>query len=599
MTWIDHTGKFYFFTGKGGVGKTSLACATAVKLADAGKRVLLVSTDPASNLAQVFGIEIGSGVPSQIKGAENLSALNIDPEAAAMAYRAKIIDPVRENMPAKVVKDMEEQLSGACTTEIAAFDEFTTLLTDDEHTRQYDHIIFDTAPTGHTLRLMKLPAAWSAFIENNKSGASCLGPLAGLEKQKERYSQAVHVLANPEQTRLVLVTRPEPAALREADRTRGELESLGIKNQWLIVNGMMPETTSSDPLAQAMRERGKNAIDAMPQGLKALSTDTVELQGHNLIGIAALRALLNPEHSDHTASIDQSPPSIKEPSLSVLVEEIAQQGNGLIMVMGKGGVGKTTIAAAIAVELAARGEQVHLTTTDPAAHVEQLIDEAPENLQVDRIDPEAETKRYSEHVLASKGKDLDEQGRKVLEEDLRSPCTEEVAVFHAFSRVIRESSKKFVVIDTAPTGHTLLLLDATGSYHREVVRSLGDKSGKVTTPMMRLQDPKQTKMLLVTLPETTPVLEAAQLQDDLRRAGIEPWAWVINASLAAAGPTDPLLVQRAAAEVKQIETVKMEYAKRIAIVPWQTNEPVGVQCLGSIAHPIEQNIESETIGQTP
>ncbi len=594
MTWLDHPGRFFFFTGKGGVGKTSLACATAVKLADAGKHVLLVSTDPASNLSQVFGVSIGSSKPRQIPGVPNLCALNIDPEAAAKSYREKIIDPVRESMPGKVVRDMEEQLSGACTTEIAAFDEFTTLLTDDEHTCGYDHIIFDTAPTGHTLRLMKLPAAWSSFIESNESGASCLGPLAGLEKQKERYAEAVRVLADAEQTRLVLVTRPEQAALREADRTRGELESLGVNNQWLVINGMMPESESDDPLAQAMRQRGKDAVDAMPKGLQSQSRDTVDLQGHNLLGVDALRALLDPEQAEQTEAGEAAPPSVDVPSLSALVDEIASQGNGLVMVMGKGGVGKTTIAAAVAVELAARGEPVHLTTTDPAAHVEQLIDEAPENLQVDRIDPEAETQGYSEQVMATKGRDLDEEGRKVLEEDLRSPCTEEVAVFHAFSRVIREASKKFVVVDTAPTGHTLLLLDATGSYHREVMRNVGDKSGKITTPMMRLQDPKQTKMLLVTLPETTPVLEAAQLQDDLRRAGVEPWAWVINASLAAAGPTDPLLVQRAAGEVDQIESVKRDHAERIAIVPWQMDEPVGIDHLRAIARPSERTEASAT-----
>jgi len=589
MTWLDHFGRFLFFTGKGGVGKTSLACATAVRLADAGRKVLLVSTDPASNLTQVFGAEIGSSAPRPIDDVPNLHALNIDPEAAAEVYRARIIDPVRGSMPANVVRDMEEQLSGACTTEIASFDEFTSLLTDDEQTSDYDCIIFDTAPTGHTLRLMKLPAAWSSFIDTNESGASCLGPLAGLAKQRERYAAAVDVLADGAQTGLILVTRPEQAALREADRTHRELEALGVRNQRLIINGAMPKSASDDPLAQAMRKRGADAVDAMPKGLRALPADTVELQGHNLIGVKALRALLDPSQSDEHAAADDAAPtkSIRTdvPSLSALIDEIAAPGHGLVMVMGKGGVGKTTIAAAVAVELAARGEQVHLTTTDPAAHVEQLIDHAPVNLHVDRIDPEAETTRYREHVLATKGKDLDAQGRRVLEEDLRSPCTEEVAVFHAFSRVIREASSTFVVVDTAPTGHTLLLLDATGSYHREVMRSIGDAPGKITTPMMRLQDPNQTKMLLVTLPETTPVLEAAQLQDDLRRAGIEPWAWVVNASLAAAGPTDPLLVRRAAAELDLIESVRTVHAERVAVVPWQPREPVGIEDLRTLTRP--------------
>lgn len=571
-----------FFTGKGGVGKTTLACAVAVALADAGKRVLLVSTDPASNLGHVFKTAIGDREPTAVPQVANLHALNIDPEAAAQAYRDRIIGPVREVLPEKSVRSIEEQLSGACTTEIAAFDEFTALLTDRQQSAEYDHIVFDTAPTGHTLRLLQLPGAWSSFLETNESGASCLGPLAGLEKQRQQYRAAVEALADATRTTFVLVSRPQRAALQEAARASQELASLGVKNQVLILNGMMPSTKSGDPLAVAMGRREREALNRLPDVLKDLPTDRVSLHAGNIVGVDAVRSLLQP--LDGSASAGDSPVehSLGDfPSLGQLVQEIAADGHGLVMIMGKGGVGKTTIAAAVALALAARGHEVHLTTTDPAAHVASTIESDPDHLTVSRIDPQAETERYRQHVLETKGKDLDKEGKALLEEDLRSPCTEEIAVFQAFSKLIRDAGHRFVVMDTAPTGHTLLLLDATGAYHRDVMRH-AKEGHRVVTPMMRLQDPSQTKILIVTLPETTPVLEASALQDDLRRAGITPWAWVVNASLAAAGPSDPLLVARASSEHVQIEKVQRDLATRIALVPWVVEEPVGPERLSQL-----------------
>ncbi|MDI9442658.1 MAG: arsenical pump-driving ATPase [Planctomycetota bacterium] len=572
---IQKAPRFLFFTGKGGVGKTTLSCATAVALADQGKRVLLVSTDPASNLAHVFETEIGERTPTPIEGVPNLAALNIDPEAAAQSYRDRIVEPARGVMPADVVRRMEEELSGACTTEIAAFDEFTALLTDGDATAGSDHIVFDTAPTGHTLRLLSLPSAWTDFLDSNQSGASCLGPLAGLEKQRRQYQAAVETLADASRTTIVLVSRPQTAALKEAERTSGELGALGIANQRLALNGLMPVSVSDDPLAHAMRERDRRALERIPAALRDLPRDEIELQPISLTGVASLRALLDGDDGARPdAASESTPPSLSAPSQVKLVDEIEADGHGLVMVMGKGGVGKTTVAAAVAVELAARGHAVHLTTTDPAAHLADTVVADIERLQVSRIDPKVETERYRQHLLETKGKGLDASGIALLEEDLRSPCTEEIAVFQAFSKVIREAQRKFVVVDTAPTGHTLLLLDATGSYHRDIMRHAKD-GNNVVTPMMRLQDPKQTKMLIVTLPETTPVLEAAALQNDLRRAGIEPWAWVINASLAVDGPREPLLVARASFEIAQIRKVQSELSRRVALAPWLIDEPTG------------------------
>jgi arsenite-transporting ATPase len=579
MQLLKDVPQFLFFTGKGGVGKTSLACATAVRLADQGMRVLLVSTDPASNVGQVFGVSIGNTI-TKIPLVANLSALEIDPQAAAQAYRDRIVGPVRGVLPEAVVRGIEEQLSGACTTEIAAFDEFTELLTDPAMFEPFDHIIFDTAPTGHTIRLLQLPGAWSGFLDNNPEGASCLGPLSGLEKQRQRYSNAVAVLADSRRTRLVLVARAQRSTLIEAARTSEELAHIGFTHQYLVVNGCMPESEASDPVAAAILRREHEALAAMPEVLRKLPTDKRDLLPFNLVGVEALRALLSDASIKLTDVVQHR--TLVLPRLSGLIDEIEKTGHGLIMLMGKGGVGKTTMAAAIAVELAARGHAVQLTTSDPAAHLADTLRGDTANLTLSRIDPHAETERYRQHVLETKGKNLDAQGRALLEEDLRSPCTEEIAVFQAFSRAIREANHAFVVMDTAPTGHTLLLLDATGAYHREVSRNMKD-STRFTTPMMQLQNQEHTRIIITTLAETTPVLEAANLQQDLRRADIEPWAWIVNQSLAAAHPASRLLALRAEQEWKQLESVQQEYANRIAVVPVQAEEPVGIEALRALA----------------
>jgi arsenite/tail-anchored protein-transporting ATPase len=599
MDFVTSPTRYLFFTGKGGVGKTSLACATAVAIADSGKKVLLVSTDPASNLDDVFGIRL-SNSPMTVPSVPRLDAVNVDPEAAARAYRKRVIEPYRGILPADAISHMEEQLSGSCTVEIAAFDEFTGLLTNSDIALQYHHIIFDTAPTGHTLRLLALPAAWSGFLSTNKEGASCLGPLSGLNSQKERYQAAVAALADPAMTTFIMVARADPSALREADRTSHELAALGLKNQRLVVNGVFTPLQPGDPIADAMAGRNQSALAAIPPGIASLPRTVIPLKRRNLVGIDAIRGMLR----DESISSLQSPTltdinhTIDLPPLITLIDQIQSAGHGAVMTMGKGGVGKTTIAAAIAVELARRGHDVHLTTTDPAAHIAAAVDGSLPNLTVDRIDPLVETKAYREGILKSSAKSLDAAGLSLLEEDLRSPCTEEVAVFHAFSRVLNEAKRRFVIIDTAPTGHTLLLLDATGSYHREMIRQMNhnrpsDPAGhdpanpsaiqasikSLSTPMMKLQDPAYTKVIIVTLAENTPVLEASRLQDDLKRAQIQPYAWVINSSLLATHTNDPLLRARALSERALIQDVRDRLSPLTFIVPWQAEPPVGTSSL--------------------
>ncbi|SMG74491.1 arsenite-activated ATPase, ArsA family [Klebsiella quasipneumoniae] len=582
MPFLKDIPPFIFFTGKGGVGKTSLACATAVWLADQGKRTLLVSTDPASNVGQVFSQTIGHQI-THISTVQNLAAMEVDPMAAAQAYRDRVLDPVRGLMPADVVSSIEEQLSGSCTTEIAAFDEFTGLLTNHELREKYDHIVFDTAPTGHTIRMLELPGAWSGYLEANPDAAANLGPLVGLEKQQHQYSDAVKALSDAALTRLVLVARAQASTLKEVSHTHDELSAIGLQHQHLAINGVLPPFVGeNDPLAQSILAREEKALLAMPENLANLPRSQLYLKPFNLVSLEALRELF----TENEASMPLPTTTLNTldlPKLASLVDELSLTGKGLVMTMGKGGVGKTTVAASVAVSLAKRGYKVHLTTSDPAAHLSYTLDGSLPNLQVSRIDPKVETERYRRFVLEDQGKGLDAEGLAVLEEDLRSPCTEEIAVFQAFSRVIKEADDHFVIMDTAPTGHTLLLLDATGAYHREMVRQMGQTHEHVMTAMMQLQDPEKTKVIIVTLAETTPVLEAANLQQDLRRAEIEPWAWVINSSLAAAKPSSPFLVNRASRELPLINDVTEQFAKRIALTPLQNEEPVGAALLAKMA----------------
>ena len=581
MKFLESPPRFVLFTGKGGVGKTSIACATALHMARAGKSVLLVSTDPASNVGDVFGVTIGNTV-TPIAAVPGLWALEINPEQAAEAYRERIIGPVRGLLPEKDVASITEQLSGSCTTEIASFNEFTALLGDEGAFGQYDHIVFDTAPTGHTLRLLQLPGSWSDFLEAGKGDASCLGPLAGLEKNRAVYARAVSVLKDPALTRMVLVSRPQASALSEIDRTHRELIEIGITGAFVVINGVLPATAGVDDLTQAVRDREALAMRSIPGPLGDLPRDVIELKATNMVGGTALDTLFATVTS---SAVRGDPPAmlvIPDAPLAALVDNLAQDDHGLIMCMGKGGVGKTTIAAAIAVSLARRGNEVLLTTTDPAAHLVETLRGSVPRLQLARIDPKTATQEYRARVMATKGSGLDDAGRANLAEDLLSPCTEEVAVFGQFSKAVNQSRRQFVVIDTAPTGHTLLLLDAAGSYHREITRQMG-ASMKFTTPLMCLQDAAQTKVILVTLAETTPVLEAEELQEDLERAGIHPWAWVINNSIAAAHPHSVFLQQRGAAELEQINRV-FSTADRVAIVPVLPAEPIGEDRLAALAN---------------
>ena len=582
---LNHPTRHLFFTGKGGVGKTSLSTATAITLADAGQRVLLVSTDAASNLDEMLGIMLRNS-PTPVPGVPGLLVLNIDPDTAAESYRQRVLAQMDTASSDDERATVREQLSGACTTEIASFDEFASLLSD--VSAPYDHIVFDTAPTGHTLRLLSLPQAWSGFLAGNDRGASCLGPHSGLKMQEVRFKAALDALSDPAQTTVILVTRADKGAISEAARTAQELHTLGLNNQRLAINGVFHATGNGDAVAQAIEALAQQALDDMPANLRALPQDQVPLRAFDSVGLPALRSLLSSSPTTVAPSTAApSTPAADLPGLSALADALAAAGHGLIMVMGKGGVGKTTIAAALALGLVQRGKTVHLSTTDPAAHVAETVNGDVPGLRVDRIDPKVETQRYIDKIMAAKSPGLDAQEQALLLEDLKSPCTEEVAVFHAFSRIVSEARSAFVVLDTAPTGHSLLLMDATGAYHRQMVREFqnhgeGHGSSRIVTPLMRLQDASYTRIILVTLPEATPVSQAAALQDDLRRASIEPYAWVLNKSVLAAGTTDPLLAARLDGERKQMARMADGLAQRMYVLPWLTTPPIGFAALSSL-----------------
>ncbi|WP_434133774.1 arsenical pump-driving ATPase [Sporomusa sphaeroides] len=560
--------KYLFYTGKGGVGKTSVACATAVTLADNGKKVLLISTDPASNLQDVFAAELDSkGKP--IKEVPNLFVANLDPIQAAAEYRESVVAPYRGKLPDSVIANMEEQLSGSCTVEIAAFNEFSNFITSGTTKKEYDYIIFDTAPTGHTLRMLQLPSAWSNFISESTHGASCLGQLAGLEDKKDMYKKAVETLSDGSKTTLLLVSRPEVTPLKEAERASNELAQLGVNNQVLIINGELRE--HDDTISEKLYQKQQAALAGLPAGLKTITGYSIPLRAYNITGIENIRAFLT---QDHAVVKNESVKSQSIPRLQAVVDELAATGKKVIFTMGKGGVGKTTVAAAIALGLSAKGKKVHLTTTDPAAHLKFVLDENS-GVTMSYIDEQEELRKYQQEVLDKARETMSEDDVAYVEEDLRSPCTQEIAVFRAFAQIVEKSEEQVVVIDTAPTGHTLLLLDATQSYHKEVKRTQGEIPESVKNLLPRLRNAAETEVIITALAEATPVYEAMRLEEDLKRAGIHSKWWVINASLYHSGTTNALLKAKASNEIEWINKVDSHTNGSFALIGWSADELKG------------------------
>lgn len=572
---IEKIPQFLFFTGKGGVGKTSMSCAISLALAKEGKKVLLISTDPASNLDEVLETKLKS-IPTKINGVENLEAMNINPVVAAHEYKEKMVAPFRGVLPQSAIEQMEEQLSGACTVEIAGFNEFSKYVGDIDISKNYEHIILDTAPTGHTLRLLKLPSAWNSFIEDNSTGSSCLGAVSGLSHNKKLYENVVENLKNADKTLLILVSRAEELSLIEASKASHELANQGIKNQHLIINGVF-RANDEDEIAKSFEKKSKKALENLDEIISNLAKTTIGFYPNGAVGLEALNNIIDnitpKEYSDVKEQLQNSLKTILEDiySWDSLIEDFENDKNGLIMTMGKGGVGKTTIASNIALELAKRGHKVVLSTTDPASHLE-YVSKTNENLTIEKIDPKIETQKHVDEVIALNEGKISNEDMALLKEELSTPCIEEIAVFKAFAKTVSKAKNSFVVLDTAPTGHTLLLLDASQAYHKEVLKNKNDALEEDLIELLpRIKDEKYTKILLVTLPEATPTHEAKDLQEDLKRAGIKPYAWVINRSFALTNSSNNLLCQKALNEIKYIKEIKENLSFKTLIKAWDKN----------------------------
>ncbi len=558
--------KYLFFTGKGGVGKTSTACATAVALADEGKKVLLISTDPASNLQDVFETEL-DGKAKPIKGVDNLEVINLDPLEAAHNYKESVVGPFRGKLPDSVIENMEEQLSGSCTVEIAAFNEFSNFITNSKLNTDYNHIIFDTAPTGHTLRMLQLPSAWTDFISESTHGASCLGQLSGLDSKKETYKKAVENLSDKSLTTLVLVTRPDKTPLNEVARASKELSEIGIKNQILVINGVLEHY--DDDLSESIFNKQKLALENMPEMLTEFDTYTIALRSYNITGIDSIRNLLKKDQ------INEQKVEVKGKlfNLDDVVSDLVKNNRKVIFTMGKGGVGKTTIASSVALKLSKLGKKVHLATTDPADHIKFMIDSSS-GISMSHIDEKEELKKYQDEVLGNARKTMSEDDVAYIEEDLRSPCTQEIAVFRAFAELVEKADDEIVVIDTAPTGHTLLLLDSTLSYHQEVQRTQGQVPESVKNLLPRLRG-EETEVLIVSLAEATPFYEAYRLEEDLTRASIHTNWWIVNSSLYKANPSNKMLSAKANEEVKWINKILDHTSGKLAVIEWTKEDLCG------------------------
>ena len=558
--------KYLFFTGKGGVGKTSTACATAVALADEGKKVLLISTDPASNLQDVFETEL-DGKAKPIKGVDNLEVINLDPLEAAYNYKESVVAPFRGKLPDSVIESMEEQLSGSCTVEIAAFNEFSNFITNSKINTDYNHIIFDTAPTGHTLRMLQLPSAWTDFISESTHGASCLGQLSGLESKKETYKKAVENLSDKSLTTLVLVTRPDKTPLNEVARASKELSEIGIKNQILVINGILENY--DDDLSESIFNKQKLALENMPDMLTEFDTYTIALRSYNITGIDSIRNLLKKDQiNEQKVEVEG-----KLFNLDDVISDLVKNNRKVIFTMGKGGVGKTTIASSVALKLSKLGKKVHLATTDPADHIKFMIDSSS-GISMSHIDEKEELKKYQDEILENARKTMSEDDVAYIEEDLRSPCTQEIAVFRAFAELVEKADDEIVVIDTAPTGHTLLLLDSSLSYHQEVQRTQGQIPESVKNLLPRLRG-EETEVLIVSLAEATPFYEASRLEEDLTRASIHTNWWIVNSSLYKANPGNKMLSAKANEEVKWINKILDHTSGKLAVIEWTKEDLCG------------------------
>lgn len=551
--------KYLFFTGKGGVGKTTISSFIALNLAENGKKVALVSTDPASNLQDVFQMELSNKL-TKYQPIPNLSIANFDPIAAAEDYKAQSIEPYEGILPEDVLSEMKEQLSGSCTVEVAAFNEFTNFLSDKTLEQEFDFIIFDTAPTGHTLRMLELPSAWTDYLNTTSNDASCLGQLSGLDENRDKYNSALEKLRNQDDTTMMLVARPSHSSIYEIQRAQQELQQLSISKFKVIINNYIEE--SHGLISSQMKSEQDKNINHFTEWLNNNHAYYVPYKKQKEEGIESLTNLLNDDN------VIENDDFIVEdhPQFNKLIDEIENSKVQYLFTMGKGGVGKTTVATQLATALSNKGHRVLLATTDPTKEINV---ETTSNLNTAYIDEEQALEKYKKEVLATVNDDTPQDDIDYIMEDLKSPCTEEIAFFKAFSDIMEnQEDMDYVIVDTAPTGHTLLLLDSSENHHKELKKKSTQTTSNVETLLPKIQNKNLTQMIIVTLAEKTPYLESKRLAEDLNRANIGHNWWVVNQSLVTLNQRDDLFSNKKEDESIWINKIKNESLDNYFVIPY-------------------------------
>jgi len=588
--------KFIFFSGKGGVGKTTMACATALHYATEGRKTLIVSTDPASNLSDVFEQEIGHKI-TPIVGVSNLHAMEIDPDEATKEYKERIIAPFREIMPEDVIASIDEQLSGPCTTEMASFDRFIDFM----ETNEYEIIVFDTAPTGHTIRLLELPVDWSRHIEESAkgSGQTCLGPVQSIQDSKEKYDRATALLKDPTKTTFIFVMRPEELSLYETLRASKELETIGIKSGEIIINGILPEEVCEIDFFRKKYDSQQKIIKEIEKIDKPKRY--MLLRDNEVKGINALKDVAEelftgkrPPYKARMIPASQFASNIESPDIDALF--LPDNQTKALFFTGKGGVGKTTVSCIVALYTAQKGFKTLLVTTDPAAHIGEVLDVKigskpvyiTENLYAVMVDQEAAFQEYKERVLnEAKGK-YSEEMLRAMEEELNSPCTEEMAAFDKFIQFIEGRDYDVIVFDTAPTGHTLRLLDLPFDYAKQVeimVASAESLQVKEATQnrfrqiIDLLRDKNRTVFSLVLYPESTPIMESYRAMLDLKDAGIETQIVVANMLLPEEVCVNNFFRNRRQMQMRYLKEINDRFGLPVLQFPMMQEEIRGMELL--------------------
>lgn len=603
---MTNSTKYIFFSGKGGVGKTTMACATAVHYANEGKKTLIVTTDPASNLADVFETEIGHKITPLLK---NLWGMEIDPDKATEEYRERILAPMRAVMPESVMTVLEEQFNSPCTTEIASFDRFVDFMVAEKEGKgeHYDIVIFDTAPTGHTIRLLELPVDWSKHIEESAkgSGNTCIGPVASIQENKAKYDEATRLLADAERTTFIFVLQPEETSVYETKRSSAELKTIGVKNIELIINGILPEEVCEHPFFRSRFEMQLRYIKIIESDFPVKIRKMYQRDGE----IKGVERLLNIEKDLFNNSDIQTYTVGNGDLLKVefdkfvpdsIDEIIAPNGKTkTIFFTGKGGVGKTVISVITAFKFAKEGYKTLLLTTDPASHIGEVLEqkitdkiqkvEGVNNLWSVIVDQEKATEEYKLRILEDAKQKYSEDMLIAIKEELESPCTEEMAAFDKFMSYVESDDYDYVIFDTAPTGHTLRLLELPFDYSDQVSlmvttneKSLEAKSvtqKRFEKVIARMKNPEQSIFSFVVYPESTPVIEAYRAMLDLKSAGIQTQFVVANQVLEPEYCTNEFFIKRRKMQEKYLNEIKERFQLPVIVMPLLESEIKGLDMI--------------------